>query len=354
MSEKESISIIVPIYNAEKTLAKCIDSLRKQTITNIQIILVDDGSTDNSLKICEFYRDLDSRIKVIHKENGGAITARNTGIALLEDKGYTTFCDADDMLPRDGIEKLVELAVATNSDISCGTLQRFIFNHIHLKLNIPLSLKEKHLYIENEINNKLLSSFFGITDFPGYMPTKLYRNELLKESSNFICPVKHFQEDIAFNLQVILKARKIAVTPDVVYYYRMGGSTSKFMPEFLDDSIALYNFKVKIIEKNQLPEELRYATAVELKNECSFWLKMYFEYYHGNMNREKMLKEIKRCRKLPEIVEVINYPKSDFSGIKGFKELFSQEDYEGVYQLLRSIVKKERIKNVIRKIIAKL
>lgn len=348
------VSIIVPVYNAQKTIRKCIDSLQKQTFPDIQIILVDDGSTDKSGKICEAYAKADPRIHVIHKQNGGAITARNAGIELLPNEGYATFCDADDIIPVNAIEKLMLLTTDKEVDIACGTLQKFFANRFYVRANIPPSLKKNHLYYEEEIREKLLPSFFGITDFPGYMPTKLYKNALLKDSGCFECPVKHFQEDIAFNLQAILLAKKIAVTPEVVYYYRMGGSTSKFMPEFLNDSISLYRFKVKQIKMHSLSDELFYTTAVELKNECSYWLQMYYEYYHGKTNRIKMLNEIERCSKLPEIIEAINYPKEDSSGIMGFRDCLKECDYEGVYRLLYYENKKSRMKRFLRKTVEKL
>ncbi|OLR62171.1 hypothetical protein BHF69_05430 [Anaerostipes sp. 992a] len=348
------VSIIVPIYNAQKTIGKCIDSLQKQTFSDIKIILVDDGSIDQSGEICERYAKKDSRIQVIHKENGGAITARNAGIRLLQNEGYATFCDADDIIPIDGIEKLMQLAIDEDVDIACGVLQKFFANVFRIRPNIPPSFSARHLYEEEEIREKLLPSFFGITDFPGYMPTKLYKNDLLKKGCYFECPVKHFQEDIAFNLQAILLAKKIAVTPEVVYYYRMGGSTSKFMPEFLNDSISLYRFKVEQIKKHSLPDELFYTTAVELKNECSYWLQIYFEHYHGKNNRDKMITEIERCSKLPEIIKAVNYPKGDSSGIMEFRELLSEFDYEGVYRLLYLEMRKSKVKRFLRKIIAKL
>ncbi len=91
----DKISIIVPVYNVEKYLKECIESILSQTYKNIEIILIDDGSTDNSGKICDEYLKKDSRVKVIHKENGGLSDARNTGIEIASGK-YIGFVDSDD------------------------------------------------------------------------------------------------------------------------------------------------------------------------------------------------------------------------------------------------------------------
>lgn len=287
----EKVNIIVPIYNAEKYLRKCIDSLLTQTYPNISIILVDDGSTDSSAKICDWYASKYTNICVIHKKNGGAITARNAGIEVIPSKGYTTFCDADDWMPADGVEKLIRLAVEKHADITSGTLQKFFGNGFRVKQTINPSLQKRYLYEGEEIKRRLYPSFFGISDFTGYMHTKLYSNEILKKSLCFECPVKHFQEDVAFNLQAVLLAKRIAVMPDIVVFYRMGGSTSHFMPTYLEDCVSLYKFKMSQIEKNNLDKNLRYTTAVELKNELFCWLQMFFEHLQGKKTKIVLCKK---------------------------------------------------------------
>ena len=104
----ELVSIIVPVYNVEKYIKKCVDSLITQTYSNLEIILVNDGSPDNSGKICDEYAQSDSRIKVIHKANGGLSDARNTGIDIAEGQ-YIFFLDSDDWIDCQCIEKLHNL-----------------------------------------------------------------------------------------------------------------------------------------------------------------------------------------------------------------------------------------------------
>ena len=112
----EKVSVILPIYNVEKYLKNCIESLTNQTYENLEIILVDDGSTDNSGKICDEIAKSDERVMVIHKQNGGLAAARNTG--YLETTGkYLMYVDSDDIVKKDVVENCVEAIEKENSDV---------------------------------------------------------------------------------------------------------------------------------------------------------------------------------------------------------------------------------------------
>ena len=112
----ELISIIVPVYNVEQFLARCIDSIRAQTYRNIEILLIDDGSTDNSGRVCDEYAKQDGRIKVYHKPNGGVSSARNYGLDRATGK-YIGFVDSDDFIAPDMYEYLIQLIKDTNAEI---------------------------------------------------------------------------------------------------------------------------------------------------------------------------------------------------------------------------------------------
>lgn len=112
---KQKISVIIPIYNVEKYLSRCVDSVLSQTLTDIEIILVDDGSPDGCGKICDEYKEKDGRIKVVHKKNGGLSSARNAGLDVSEGE-YTFFLDSDDWLEEDGLRKLYDKATETGVD----------------------------------------------------------------------------------------------------------------------------------------------------------------------------------------------------------------------------------------------
>ena len=115
------LSVIIPVYNAEKYLCKCIESLLSQTYTNLEIILVDDGSKDDSLSICREYEKADSRVKCFHKENGGLSSARNYGLDRATGE-YITFVDSDDVISLDFFSSAVNTMAKTNADIAYGLM----------------------------------------------------------------------------------------------------------------------------------------------------------------------------------------------------------------------------------------
>ena len=117
---ESKVSVIVPVYNSEVYLSMCIDSIINQTYKNLEIILIDDGSTDNSLKICNDYEKKDNRIKVFHQENKGVSAARNLGLSLSQGE-YITFVDSDDELIENGISLLVQDICLYNADIATAS-----------------------------------------------------------------------------------------------------------------------------------------------------------------------------------------------------------------------------------------
>ena len=117
LNELPCVSVVIPVYNVEKYLIRCLESVILQTYRNLEIVLVDDGSTDNSGKICDEYAERDSRIKVIHKENGGLSDARNVGIKSAS-ADYIVFIDSDDYVKNVYVQSLVEIALRYDVDIA--------------------------------------------------------------------------------------------------------------------------------------------------------------------------------------------------------------------------------------------
>ena len=124
MSETEKISVIVPVYNAEAYLASSLAALSGQTYRNLEIILVDDGSTDKSGDICDFYARKDNRVKVVHKKNGGAAAARNFALNMVTGQ-YIGFVDSDDTVEKDFFELLYD-------DLSHALSEFFLIQHLHI------------------------------------------------------------------------------------------------------------------------------------------------------------------------------------------------------------------------------
>ena len=210
---QELISIIVTVYNIENYLPHCLNSISNQTYKNLEIILVEDGSTDSSGKICDEFASHDSRCHVIHQANQGACMARNIG--KKEAKGnYLYFMDGDDYMHHDAIRVMYE-AINSNSnkyDIAViGHKRTDNFNED------TLAAEDNNNYVLDR--HEMMSMLMGGIDnmeLAGYCWNKLYRKTVI-ESLSFRQFVP--MEDFDFNLRVILNLRQVIVTPRVLYYY---------------------------------------------------------------------------------------------------------------------------------------
>lgn len=207
--ERELISVIIPIYNVEPYLEKCINSIVNQTYSKLEIILVNDGSTDNCLKICKKYQDRDSRIIVVNKKNGGLSDARNCGIQKARGN-YLFFVDSDDYVNINIINLLYNDLINGKCDISCCLFKKINENEIIDDDNI-LNKKRK-VYNSHDAIEKLLYQK-GLTNSAW---GKLYKKELF-DSIKF--PVGDICEDLAIMYKLFALSNKISVNKSQYYYY---------------------------------------------------------------------------------------------------------------------------------------
>lgn len=203
------ISIIVPCYKVEKYLHKCIDSIICQTYSNLEIILVDDGSPDNSGKICDEYAKRDNRIKVIHKKNGGLSDARNTAIDIATGE-YILFIDSDDYVSFNHVEHLYEVISKYNSDIAIEDLTPF---YEGTEPDTSYNEKKKDLVFNS--NDALIKMFYQ-KDFDTCACSKLY-NKKLFESIRY--PKGWLYEDLSTTYRLIQRCNKVAFSYFKDYYY---------------------------------------------------------------------------------------------------------------------------------------
>ncbi|MGE4589809.1 MAG: glycosyltransferase, partial [Acidaminococcaceae bacterium] len=204
--EKPIISIIVPVYNVEQYIAKCLASIQAQTFSNFEAILVDDGSPDNCGKICDAFAATDTRFCVIHQVNGGLSNARNSGLSVAKGK-YIGFVDSDDSIAPDMYEKLYNEAIRTGADI-------VICDHFRVEegKNVP-----RNSFAKNQIfNNRDLMHKLADDDLTSYIWCKLYKKELFGEIK-FI--EEHNFEDLAIFHELVYQAKTIAYLHDCLYYY---------------------------------------------------------------------------------------------------------------------------------------
>ena len=222
MNNNINLSIIVPVYNSEKYLNECITSLQNQTLKNIEIILINDGSKDKSLEICKKYAQNDNRITVINQENSGQATARNVGIGFAHGE-YITFADSDDWLDKDYYEKLVLTAKKHDAEIACASIIRERKN----------SRKYRILY-KDESEYVMAQDKIDITKCPNmcYVWNKVYKKDFLNKIDLRFADGK-FCEDVDFVCRAVYYSNKIVTVPDTFYHYRVNqSSTVKTMMKY--------------------------------------------------------------------------------------------------------------------------
>lgn len=236
------VSLIVPVYNVEKYLPSCIESIMAQSYENLEIILVDDGSTDSSGDICDKYSKIDNRIKVIHKENQGVSAARNRG--LQNSNGhYIGFIDSDDYIEKDMIKTLVGNIKKYNSNISICGYKIFYDNTEKIKL----SDTDKHtLQLSSE---EALEIIFKTNKINGFLWNKLFekeiiKNELLDENID-LC------EDLLMVCKLVKKSSNICYTSKILYNYRnsLSSITLNVNKLFSDLGVCRYNYAYELLEE---------------------------------------------------------------------------------------------------------
>ena len=202
------VSIIVPVYKVEKYLRKCIDSIINQTLKDIEIILVDDGSPDKCGKICDEYAAKDTRIKVIHKENGGLSSARNAGMEVAEGE-YIGFVDSDDWIESDMYMTLWQKAKDINADlVNCD----YFRNNDRIKTNI-----QKNIVYDKKCIDELLTTS-NSNKVLWFVWRNIYRRELINDY-NIHFMEGNVIEDSPFNLLFLLNCNKICSIDSAFYHY---------------------------------------------------------------------------------------------------------------------------------------
>ena len=205
------VSIIIPVYNVEKYLDKCIASVVGQTYQNLQIILVDDGSTDRSPAICDDWKERDSRITVVHQPNGGLSRARNAGLKLATGE-FVGFVDSDDWIEPNMFETLLSALLETNADIAVGGFEGFTEDSKSITYAQPKS-SERSLYSTEETLKRLLLLRGFIRNF---VWNKLYKRTVL---SDIAFPEGRLYEDVTWTAQVIGNAKSVVCVNQIFYHY---------------------------------------------------------------------------------------------------------------------------------------
>lgn len=204
------VSIIVPVYKVERYLPRCIESILGQTYTNFELILIDDGTPDRSGIICDRYAEKDSRIRVIHKENGGVSTARNAGIDAAKGE-WITFIDSDDWVANDYLEVLLKPLEKYNCDMTVGALE---WKHILVSSSAH---EERYIDIEENNSQEILSAI-NRTEFYGPW-LKLFKKDIIEKNKLRFAVGISLAEDAMFVNSYLKSCSKFYLTGKPIYFY---------------------------------------------------------------------------------------------------------------------------------------
>lgn len=237
------VSIVVPVYNCEDRIRKCIESIISQSYKNIEVILVDDGSKDESGRICDEYAAADCRVRVFHQENAGASAARNKGIVLAKGK-YVQFVDSDDYIAEDMTERLVNSLERNETFCSmCGyiKIQGNQANEVRLQECTSLTLAELENKCPGIFGKNILNSPCN----------KLYIKE---EIESCFDEKLSLGEDLLFNLEYLKKAEVVSFVGGTLYYYieKEASLTKKYRADAIQIAERLYKASMKFILENRL------------------------------------------------------------------------------------------------------
>lgn len=211
------ISVIVPVYKVERYLDQCVQSILSQSFSDFEIILVDDGSPDNCPAMCDAWAEKDSRIKVIHKENGGAQSAVNSGVAVAK-SAYISFVDSDDWVEPDFLKILYEAATDYDADIAQCNFRRMYGDKELYTYNYPFAIYNKY-YIENTLIPDLLNDRMYQISYS--RRNKIYKSTLIKSAVKYTDASVSMGEDLLLNFACLMECEKIAVLDTIpLYNYR--------------------------------------------------------------------------------------------------------------------------------------
>lgn len=309
------ISVIVPVYNAENFLTESINSILNQTLTDIEIICVNDGSTDNSLTMLKNMRKKNSCMKIINKENGGCGSARNAGLNHAKGE-YVYFFDPDDYLAKNALEKFYYNAKNNCSDMVLskiawhweGESVRFDkpgFNLDEIFTDVDF---DNFIFDYKSVKNYVLNSYFA-----PWM--KLYKTEFLKEN-NFQFQENISFDDVPFHIQTILKAKKISFIPEAFCYYRVTNDNSvnntstnsadifricDIIEEFLEENKLLSEFELEFMNF-KITQYLLYI----ISSNSEFYYKFVkYEFLKMNITNKKLPEKI--IHQFNQVINSKNY-----------------------------------------------
>lgn len=302
-------SVIVPVYNVEKYLSECVDSILSQTFTNFELILVNDGSKDGSGAICDAYAQKDSRVKVIHKENGGLSDARNKGTAIAQGQ-YIIYIDSDDYLSKTTFFEDVYQKAQYGADIICYKFKKYFENTGTFgRCEFTFPNLDKYATYASRIEYLVMSDAFYCSAWTKAIRTSLLKDNAIEFEKGLL------GEDQEWYYHVLLKAESIdGIDEDyIVYRQRANSITSSWKMKNLTDCIYIIEKWKNGIEQS--------GASIELKNALYNSLaKLYCNLLIGycNFNDKEKKKQYTRLKKMKTLFKYAKNPR-----VRIIKKLYS-------------------------------
>lgn len=288
------VSVIVPIYNTELYIKQCIDSIINQTYKDIEIILIDDGSSDNSPAICDYYANIDKRIIIIHKKNEGVNVARRVGLSIAS-SDYILFVDADDWLEVNMCQIMYDTIIIEKADIAICNAFFSYKDHKEEYIN-----KFKGAYNKQEIRTKILPNFISIFTNEGLLPSlwnKLFKKDLFIKNDSYYQNNIFIGEDLIMTYSNVLIAEKIVFIDKALYNYRQNETqvTKKFSDKLYDNYIDVYS-KLKLMNEEISPIDI----SLQINRLFIIWMR------NSIINLVRMNKNYKTIKKLISDIVINN------------------------------------------------
>ena len=301
------LTIIVPVYNAEKHLDRCISSIQKQSFNEYELIVVDDGSTDRSAEICARYTWADQRVKYLPKQNGGPFQARVFGVEYARGQ-YLTFCDADDYYAsKDAFQRMYEVLHENRYD-AMQFAHRIQYNHLSRKSSLvkePLQI-DREAFIQDEYPLFLCSSAEG-AHLTMNVWNKVYKRSLLSNlPSSETTPRLFWGEDLVLNLYALRRIEAFTIIPDILYVYRdFTGGTAKYSRNEMKDLNTIKEHQLSFLSEMDLSNKAALLERLHCETAC--WFAVWVKEGVQSLKEEEIATVVEEALSLPQIQEAREY-----------------------------------------------
>ena len=284
------ISVVIPVYNAAKYLQRCLASVLCQTYTDIECILVNDGSKDKSVQLCQSFAKKDSRIIVVNKENEGVDKTRFEGLKHASGE-FVMFLDSDDWLEKDAVENLMKPMSQFEADVVVGQIRNvYHVAFLYLRDWRQKSLKNTNKLISHdEMMEDYYLSFFGINILPVSMCATLYRRSVINQAQLQPSGLG-FGEDLAFNMKLMPYVQKYYMIDKIVYNYRKErwGASPKYLDNWLKNARLLFDSKMQQIKELHYDKALKWQ-LIEYVNYIKTYVRNSLLYDAKHIEKRKVI-----------------------------------------------------------------